>query len=157
MSHENSEERVSEIKNKSSYGVTDMILCAGITAACSVLGFDGLFTDKAMLPLRIIAIILLIINWICASFYSGKSGKKSFGIFIIIYWIIPTVIYIFSDFSAKSSEFLDAVESLCKLLTILPFAFISEILGLPEWFFACVTLILSAAVFKFSYSYFCQN
>lgn len=156
MSLENSDEKISEPVRKN-YGITDMILCAGITAVCSVLGFDGLFTNNAMLPLRVIALVLLILNWICASFYSGKSGRKSFGVFIFVYWIIPTVIYITSEFSAKSGKVLEVAGSLCKLLTVLPFAFVSETLGLPEWFFACVILIVSAAVFKFSYSYFCES
>lgn len=154
MAAENSGRESAETEPVRKFGGMDMLLCTGITAACSVLGFGGLFPREAMLPIRIAALILLAVNWLFSAYSNGKHGRYLFLLFLLIYWIAPTLTYIACDFSVSDDKWVLFIKGFCSLLTISPFAFAAEMTGLPEWFFGALMLIISAAVFKFSYSAF---
>ncbi|MGN0692849.1 MAG: hypothetical protein ACI4K7_10915 [Oscillospiraceae bacterium] len=136
------------------FGAGNMVLCAGISAASSLLGMDGLFSEGTMLPLRAAALILMLVNWLFSAYLGGKDGRAVFAVFSLCYWIVPTVIYIACGFSVSNAAAVPLIGELGGMLTIYPFSFAARATGLPEWFFSAVMLIAVLAVHKFTSSYY---
>ncbi|MGN1416431.1 MAG: hypothetical protein ACI4XF_06285 [Oscillospiraceae bacterium] len=137
-----------------SFGAGNMVLCAGITAASSLLGMDGLFSEGSMLPLRTAALLLMLVNWLFSAYLGGRGGRSICAVFSLCYWIVPTVIYIACSFSVSNAAAVSVIGELGGMLTIYPFSFAARATGLPEWFFSAVMLIAVLAVYKFTKSYY---
>lgn len=138
------------------FGAGNMVLCAGITAASSLLGMDGLFSEGAMLPLRTAALLLMLVNWLFSAYLGGRDGRSIFAVFSLCYWIVPTVIYISCGFSVSNAAAVPLIGELGGMLTIYPFSFAARAVGLPEWFFSAVMLIAVLAVYKFTKSFYSE-
>lgn len=139
-----------------SFGAGNMVLCAGITAASSLLGMDGLFSEGAMLPLRGAALILMLVNWLFSAYLGGRDRRTVFAVYSLCYWIVPTVIHIACGFSVSKAAAVPIIGELGGMLTIYPFSFAAGATGLPEWFFSAVMLIAVLAVYKFTSSYYSE-
>ena len=135
-----------------SFGAGSMVLCVGITAASSLLGMDGLFSEGAMVPLRTAALILMLVNWFFSAYLGGRDGRSIFPVFALCYWIVPTTVYIACGFSVSNAAAVSVIGEFGGMLAIYPFGFAARATGLPEWFFSALMLIAVLAIYKFTKS-----
>ena len=95
-----------------SFGAGSMVLCVGITAAASLLGMEGLFSEGAMVPLRTAALILMLVNWFFSAYLGGRDGRSIFPAFALCYWIVPTTVHIACGFSVSNSAAVSVIGEL---------------------------------------------
>lgn len=73
------------------------LICIALTLTCTFWRFEGYISPKIMDALNIISAAMMICGWIYFSFSEGVMKRSGFAVFSAFYWIIPTLIYCYSD------------------------------------------------------------
>ena len=128
----------------------DMLICFGITFACAMFGFDSYIDNKIMLPIRFIASMLMIANWMWAAYSSGKHRRGGFVLFTGIYWLVPAVLAFFLGAGNPDSPVSGIIKEVANILVFYPFSFFSRAFNMNEWIFCAVMVCLVTAMYIFS-------
>lgn len=125
----------------------DIMLCIGITAACAIFGFDTFVSDRVIIPIRVIVLLLMALNWCVCSYRSGGRRRGGFALFAGIYWIVPTLVMFFTGASGSESRIVAAAGEIARILVFYPFSFIAAKAEIPEWVFSASMLGMITAMY----------
>ena len=126
----------------------DMLLCVGITFSCSMFSFESTIDEAFMKYVRVIAGVLMLLNWFRTIYMSGREHKIGAVIFAVLYWTVPTAVSLISDaYSAYGTSFYSYGE-IGRVLTAYPFSNAAGFIGTAEWPFDIAMAVLLTIVYK---------
>lgn len=128
----------------------DMFLCFGITFACAVFSFESYVDDRIMQPVRYVTFLLMAVNWMRASFVSGKKRRGGFMLFTGIYWIVPAMLALMLEFGDADSTVISMLKETASMLVFYPFTLLSDIFQVSEWVFSVIMVVLVTAAYIIS-------
>lgn len=95
------------------------LICTVITLTCSFWQLENYISPKVMTILNILAMVMMICGWLYFSFAEGVKLKSGFAVFTALYWIVPVVLYTYSDGVTDPREFNIAVYISAELSKLL--------------------------------------
>ena len=128
----------------------DMLICFGITFACSMFGFDSYIDNKIMLPIRCIASFLMMMNWLWAAYSSGKHRRGGFVLFTGVYWLVPAAASFFIGAGNPDDTVSVIIGEIANILVFYPFSFFSRAFNINEWIFCALMVCIVTAMYIFS-------
>lgn len=84
-------------KEKNHSAAEAAFICTALTLTFTFWRFEGYISQRIMSVLNIIAGAMMICGWLYFSFAQGVKGKSGFAVFTALFWILPTLLFCYSD------------------------------------------------------------
>ena len=97
-------DKIAEREKKFSVGGTAAV-CAMISLACSFWQFEFYVPMKVTHFLIQLAVLVMVLLWVYASFANGLLKRVSFAVFTAAYWVVPLLIADYSDSVTDPKKF----------------------------------------------------
>lgn len=139
------------VKKKRHYSLCDCILISTlITYAFAAINFELYMPESFVEIYTPFLLIVCACTWIVLSFISGFKRKYGFGVFAVLFWIIPQLIIYLAESGPelfRMSVIMYALSELSALITSIPAGYISSLLGISDIIGIIVIILVCAFSF----------
>ena len=139
------------VKKKRHYSLCDCILISTlITYAFAAINFDLYMPESFVKIYTAILLIACACTWMVLSFISGYKKKYGYGVFAVLFWIIPQLIIYLAESGPefiRMSVIMYALSELSSLINSIPAGYISSLLGITEIIGIFVIILVCAFSF----------
>lgn len=126
----------------------NVFMCLGITLASAFCYYDHYNSFAEIF--RVMYAFLIFVVWIIGGFSSGKSQKKGFLIFIVLYWTIPNAYMLYYSLRNNVqgySKWLSMINKFADLIANKPFGYVSEAMNISEQVCVVSLVLMSGSAY----------
>ncbi|MCI7767167.1 MAG: hypothetical protein MSJ26_04200 [Oscillospiraceae bacterium] len=92
-------------KEKNHSAAEAAFICTALTLTFTFWRFEGYISQRIMSVLNIIAGAMMVCGWLYFSFAQGVKEKSGFAVFTALFWILPTLLFCYSDSVTDPKKF----------------------------------------------------